>query len=184
MKRKCVLGVLKTKEGIKIRDEMLEWLTPEYDVTMVEVEPPNDKEFELPFIKKTCEIAIETNEPVLYLHTKGAANINMAQKVIRDMWKNNFLYEKERFFNCVNFEKPTAASLIYSSKRNICWYNGFIINVLAAKNILEKLAIHEDRYWFEQAMLNESNVQCIGLIDCDNPNDVWKNTLKYMGYLV
>ena len=64
-KRKCVLGVLKSEEGLKIKEEMLSWLSPLYDVELVEVDPPNDKLFEYPFIKRACEKSIETNEPIL-----------------------------------------------------------------------------------------------------------------------
>ena len=60
-KRKCVLGVLKSEEGLRIKEEMLGWLNEKYDVTLVEVDPPNDIEFELPFIKKDCEVSIESN---------------------------------------------------------------------------------------------------------------------------
>ena len=49
-KRKCILGVLKSEEGLKIKEEMLSWLSPLYDVELVEVDPPNDKLFEYPFI--------------------------------------------------------------------------------------------------------------------------------------
>ena len=65
----CVFGVLKTKDGIKIRDEMLQWLEPLYDVLKIEQDPPG-KLVEYPAIKFACQSAIEMNEPVLYLHTK------------------------------------------------------------------------------------------------------------------
>ena len=36
----CVFGILKTKDGIKIRDEMLKWLEPIYDILKIEQDPP------------------------------------------------------------------------------------------------------------------------------------------------
>lgn len=165
MKRKCVLGVLKTEAGLDIKKEMLEWLEPIYDVTLVEVDPPNDKEFELPFIKKACEVSIENNEPVLYLHTKGAAMPNNAQPMVRAFWKYEFTNNIDKYFNIVN--KDTAAvSAPYTLYRKIAWFNGFVINPEAAKLVLTYLKPQNNRYWFEQKIWNETNnIDVIGLHD-------------------
>jgi len=178
-KRKCVLGVLKTEAGLKIKEEMLSWLSPIYDVITVEVDPPNDIEFELPFIKKACEVSIESNEPVLYLHTKGAAMQNNAQPIVRNMWKHEFGVNHETYFNMVNINEPCCASIIASAKNKICWYNGFVLNNLAAKQILKILTPHTDRYWFEQQMLAEANVKVIGNINADDGNTCWNLTYNY-----
>ena len=181
MKRKCVLGVLKTAEGLEIKKEMLEWLEPVYDVTLVEVDPPNDKEFELPFIKKACEVSIENNESVLYLHTKGAAMPNNAQPVVRNFWKHEFTEKADQYFNAVNSDKALASAPIVGSRNPICWFNGFVINPTAAKQILEKLSVHENRYWFEQQMLKESNVSTFGLYDsnAEDGNYAWHSFCYY-----
>jgi hypothetical protein len=178
--RKCVLGVLKTDAGIAIRDEMLKWLSPLYDVETVEVDPPNDVEFELPFLKRACEKAIECNEPVLYLHTKGAAMQNRAQPIVRELWRNEFTTERDKYFKAVDAEEPRAASYFASRCKSICWYNGFVMNVAAARNILSVLSVHEDRYWFEQQMLAEAHVNATGAVYLDDGNEVWRFTERYV----
>ena len=69
----CILGCLDNKEGKEICSEMLKWLEKEHSVFVVHQAPPG-KEFEYPAIKKVLDCAIQLNEPVLYLHTKGAGN--------------------------------------------------------------------------------------------------------------
>ena len=108
MKRKCVLGVLKTEEGLRIKEEMLAWLEPFYDVETVEVDPPNNIEFELPFIKRACEVALENRESVLYLHTKGAAMPNRAQPIVREMWKRIFTEKRDDYFRIADDREDTA----------------------------------------------------------------------------
>ncbi len=181
MKRKCVLGVLKTEEGLRIKEEMIGWLNEKYDIITVEVDPPNDIEFEYPFIKKACEVAIESNEPVLYLHTKGAAMQNQAQPVVRDFWKHEFTEKADQYFNVVNSNKALASAPIVGSQNPICWFNGFVMNSSAAKQILEKLSVHDDRYWFEQQMLKESNVSTIGIYDskAENGSYAWRSFCYY-----
>lgn len=181
MKRKCVLGVLKTEEGLRIKEEMLAWLEPFYDVETVEVEPPNDVEFELPFLKRACEVALESRESVLYLHTKGAAMPNRAQPIVREMWRRVFTNERDTYFKVVDERNEAAASALFvAPKRKICWYNGFVLNVKAAENILKVLKVHEDRYWFEQSMLSEANVDVVGPLMYEEGNQVWQMTERYV----
>lgn len=181
MKRKCVLGVLKTEAGLLIKEEMLAWLEPFYDVETVEVDPPNDVEFELPFIKRACEVAIENHESVLYLHTKGAAMPNRAQPIVREMWKRIFTGERDNYFRIAD-ERDDAAAIapFIARERKICWYNGFVMNQYAAGAILKKLSIHEDRYWFEQEMLKESEVTVLGQWNCEEGNQAWMMTEKFV----
>lgn len=179
MKRKCVLGVLKTEEGLRIKEEMLAWLKPVYDVTLMEVDPPNDIEFELPFIKKACEVSIESNEPVLYLHTKGAAMQNNAQALVREFWHKIFTNEADSYFKYVDTVEPTCSSPIVSKEKHTCWFNGFILNVAAANSILKILTVHTDRYWFETGMLKEANVNVIGKRSADDSNIAFQNFLIY-----
>lgn len=179
MKHKCVLGVLKTDIGLKIKDEMLAWLNPVYDVTLVEVNPPNDIEFELPFIKKACEVAIKNNEPVLYLHTKGAAMPNNAQPLVREFWRRVFTDELDTYFKYVNTDSATCSAPIVNRDKATCWFNGYIMNVAAAKQILSILSIHSDRYWYETSLLNEAKVNVIGKRTADNANDAFRQFLIY-----
>lgn len=179
MKHKCVLGVLKTEEGLRIKEEMLAWLEPVYDVTLVEVDPPNDIEFELPFIKKACEVAIESNEPVLYLHTKGAAMQNGAQALVREFWHKIFTNEADSYFKYVDTDIAVCSAPIVSRVKHACWFNGFIMNVTAAKQILPVLTTHTDRYWFETGMLAEAGVEVIGKRSADDANVAYQNFLIY-----
>ena len=179
MKRKCVLGVLKTAEGLRIKEEMLDWLNEKYDVTLVEVDPPNDIEFEYPFIKKACEVAIESNEPVLYLHTKGAAMQNNAQALVREFWHKIFTDEADTYFKYVDADEPTCSAPIVGKEKHACWFNGFILNVAAANSILKILTVHTDRYWFETGMLKEANVNVIGKRSADDANIAFQNFVIY-----
>lgn len=177
MKRKCVLGVLKSEHGLKIKEEMLAWLEPVYDVTLVEVDPPNDIEFEYPFIKKACEVAIESNEPVLYLHTKGAAMQNNAQPMVRDFWRREFGGKSEKYFEAVNTDIAMTSAPIVSIENPVCWFNGFVMNTAAAKQILPTLKVQTNRYWFERGMLKEASVSAVGLYDsnANDPNWAWQS---------
>ena len=175
-KRKCVLGVLKTEAGLKIKEEMLGWLSPIYEVFCVEQEAPGAL-YEYPAIKMAADLAVDLNEPVLYLHTKGAAMPNNAQPVVRDFWKHEFTEKTDQYFNAVNSDKALVSAPIVGSQNPICWFNGFVMNSTAAKQILEILAVHEDRYWFEQQMLKESNVSTFGLYDsnAEDGNRAWRS---------
>jgi len=108
-KHLCVFGVLKTAEGLKIKEEMLEWLNPLYNVLCIEQDPPGTM-FEYPAIKYALKLSIEMNEPVLYIHTKGAANKKTwYQTGVRNIWKNEFSNEthvNEMFNVCENIHKP------------------------------------------------------------------------------
>ena len=163
MKRKCVLGVLKTEEGLTIKEEMLGWLNEKYDVTLVEVDPPNDIEFEFPFIKKAAELAITSNEPVLYIHTKGAAMQNNAQPMVREFWKYEFTENIDKYF-----DMPEKATVIapYTLHKKVAWFNAFTINPEAAKCLIAYLKPQQDRYWFEQKIWNETDaIDVIGIHD-------------------
>lgn len=148
MKRKCVLGVLDTPAGLNIAAGMRTWLDEKYDVEEVHVAPPNDVLYEYPFIKRAVEVSMETGEPVLYLHTKGAAMYNTAQAKVRDMWHFYFGVKSDEMFQLVEGDTPVCAAPYVSSK--CCWYNGFVLNQSAARAIQSVLAQHpENRYWFE-----------------------------------
>jgi hypothetical protein len=183
-KRKCILGVLKTEAGLLIKDEMLAWLELFYDVETVEVDPPNDVEFELPFIKRACEVALENRESVLYLHTKGAAMPNRAQPIVREMWKRIFTEKRDDYFRIADDREDTAVIAPFIAReRKICWYNGFIMNQYAAGAILKTLSVHEDRYWFEQEMLKEAEVTVLGQWNCEEGNQAWMMTEKFVSSL-
>lgn len=69
----CVFGILETKHGLKIKQEMLQWLTGKYNVYCVSQKPPGTL-FEYPalyFAQWLCKV--REVPYLLYVHTKGAA---------------------------------------------------------------------------------------------------------------
>lgn len=163
-KRKCVLGVLTTEAGLKIKEEMLSWLKPIYEVFCVEQEAPGVL-YEYPAIKMAADLAVDLNEPVLYLHTKGAAMPNQAQPMVRAFWQHEFTVNSEKYFETVDDCKPLV-SAPYTMHKNIAWFNAFVMNPMAASKLLVYLKPQEDRYWFEQKIWNQdSSVTMLGLYD-------------------
>lgn len=132
----CVLGVLKTELGIQIRDEMLEWLLKYYHVILCEQEPPGIL-FEWPALFCAQDISIRYNIPVLYLHTKGAANPNQrySQVNVRTLWADEFGQKRDDYMRAVNTDTPTIACPIIGTQLKITWWNGFIANPNAFKSI-------------------------------------------------
>lgn len=200
----CVFGCLLTDYGMQIKQEMLSWLSTEYKVFCVDQEPPGTL-FEYPGIYYAAKLAIDANYPVLYVHTKGAANkipsyhtkmmsskFNVpshakpedCQRVIRNLWRHEFtgnrLYE---YLRAVNVNTPMVACP-YTGPSKTTWWNGFIINPLAAKILLPKLQISTYRWYYERLFANFADIQVCGLrrnnltfdtIDNDIPywNDIW-----------
>ena len=136
MKRKCVLGVLKTEEGLRIKEEMQLWLRPNYEVICVEQDPPGEL-IEFPAMLEAIMLSLHTNEPILYLHTKGAANIHGNQKFVRQLWQYEFTKNADWYFKQIEADEPKVAAPIVSKKRGITWFNGFSFNPAAANNMIK-----------------------------------------------
>ena len=91
----CFFGVLKSSAGIEIEKEMLPWLKHNYNVIEIMQKQPG-KKFEYPALSYMQKYCIEHNVPYcLYIHTKGAYNINDIQKHIRYMWHYEFVKRKD-----------------------------------------------------------------------------------------
>ncbi len=183
----CVYGVLKTELGLKIKDEMLEWLNPLYDITEVDQEPPGIL-FEYPAIKKTVELSIEKDEPVLYIHTKGAANPNhdWFQPLVRKIWKDNFgnkeLMDKIYDYS-KNVQEPVVTCLFTGTGRE-CWFNAFVVNPIAAKIMNEKLKDPSkivDRYYYERMFREMTELKIVSVLSnsCNSSYDICREILKY-----
>lgn len=150
----CVLGVLKNKKGLSIKKEMLSWLNPLHDVLCIEQDPPG-KLFEYPAIYYTLKLAVDMNEPVLYLHTKGAANEAWYQVPVRNMWKNEFGTSNiNEYLNFVNTNEPAVATPI-SGDKGMTVFNGFIINPAAAELLLKTFHKSNNRFYFENLFDNK-----------------------------
>ena len=140
----CVLGVLLSENGKQIEQYMLSWLTKEYKVFCVRQPAPGTL-FEYPALRYAQLLSLENGEPVLYLHTKGAANKGRSQRQTINMWKFEFVdsvadYEK-------NLEQFDVV-LPYSGPQNITWLNGFIASPEAYAKI-PPIAPEQNRFLFE-----------------------------------
>lgn len=182
-KHLCVFGVLKTEEGLKIKEEMLEWLNPLYNVLCIEQDPPGTM-FEYPAIKYALQLSIDMGEPVLYIHTKGAANKNTwYQKGVRNIWKNEFsnkTHVDEMFNLCENVNKPLVVCP-FTGKTNITWFNAFIVNSEAAEITLPTLKTPtRDNRWYYECIFNKHNdITVIGTLDNEcNDNKLNKKVNK------
>lgn len=145
----CVLGVLKTEEGLRVKEELLQWLRPEFDVYTVEQDAPGAL-YEFPAICLAFEMCAKLDTPVLYIHTKGASNPHMVQGMIRKMWRGEFgnPQKMKEYLDLVETDEPRLACPVMGDDAQT-WFNGFLINPAAARILRETAAPSADRYYFE-----------------------------------
>lgn len=158
----AVMGVLKTEKGLIIKEKITKYLKPRFDILYIEQDPPG-KLFEYPAIKYALQLAIETNEPVLYIHTKGAADPCHAwyQTPVKKLWEKEFGTEKvEETYKRVCCEEPTVICPIAGSA-NQTWWNGMIINTAAAKLLMKTFHYDRNRYYYEFNMCNVPGMKVI-----------------------
>jgi len=199
----CILGCLNTENGNKIKDEMCSWLNQEHNVF---ISYHDGSKYEYPSILKVIHCSIELNEPVLYVHTKGAYNsvplnyktsmmapdVNYpkeakpedCQKIVRNMWKHEFSGDRLKLYlDVVNTDKPVVACPL-TGKEKITWQNGWIINPSAAKELLKTYHFDNSRYYYEQ-MFRNTNINVIGLIsnniniNNNKHSDMWNIIWKF-----
>lgn len=168
----CVFGCLLTEAGKKIKQEMLEWILPKYDCYVVNQEAPGEL-FEYPALLMAKKISKMYNKPVLYLHTKGAANSKNIydQNKCRMIWKDEFINHYNEYFAELKKDKKIAKVLCpFTGSEKSTILNGFIANVIAWKkvNIPEPI----ERYRYEHLFTSLKDVKMFGRI----MNDV--NILK------
>lgn len=180
-KIKCVFGCqIGTIAGSRIKQEMLQWLLPLYDVKVVDA--GLDTKTEYPFISRAISECIESNVPVLYIHTKGACDngqraydLNVIsgvkmpknavpednQRIVRAMWKYEFTDNVMAYLDAVSVDEPMVAAP-YSGDKKTTWHNGFFMNPAAAKELLKTFHVDENRYYYEQ-MFRNTNIPVIGI---------------------
>ena len=183
MKPTCVIGILNNEAGKQIAEEMIPWIIEEYIVVPV---IHNGTQFEYPVIKRALEQCIQTQGPVLYLHTKGAGNSNPAvtksdeikyigpeccppdgvsildwQKTVRKMWKSEFVNHKDWYLNVCNTNEPVVAAP-YVSPQKHTWTNGFMFNPAAAK-LVYPLKFNPNRWSYEK-LWDGTQCHCIGRV--------------------
>lgn len=97
----CIFGILESKQGLLIRDEMLSWLKLEYDVWCVYQKLPG-RLFEYPALRFAQYMSIQDNiDWLLYVHTKGAANNSEIQKRIRTLWRHEFTGSRAKLYKMI-----------------------------------------------------------------------------------
>lgn len=178
----CVINSLDTLRGVDIEKELTAFFSKYYDIIVVR---HDGKQYEYPGIRYAIDLCIEKNEPVLYLHTKGAYNnrnvkspfylcshmklkninpydiINLnLPRYARYLWKYEFRQVK-KYMGELDANKPMVVCP-YSGERKITWLNGFIMNPLAAKVLNDTFHKSNNRYYYEQ-MFKDTNVCVKGL---------------------
>lgn len=162
----CVFGVLKTPKGLVIKDKITNYLTKRFNILYIEQEPPG-KLFEYPAIKYALRMAIEMNEPVLYIHTKGAADPQHTwyQTIAKQMWEHEFGTDKVyTIYNTLSSTSEPMIACPVVGQNNATWFNGKMINPAAAKIISETFHFDKNRYYYEWDMQKDTRIRVIGTL--------------------
>lgn len=166
------MGVLKTKKGLIIKEKITNYLKPRFDILYIEQEPPGVL-YEYPALKYAFQLAVDMNEPVLYIHTKGAANPGNSwyQTPVKKLWEVEFGTDKvvESYKRVCN-DTPTIICPIAGTK-NQTWWNGMIINPAAAKmlkprlrhpsELTDKHVSPNSRWYYEEFMCDIKGLKVI-----------------------
>lgn len=183
-----VMGVLKTAKGLIIKERLTKYLKPRFDILYIEQEPPG-KLYEYPAIKYALKLAIEMDEPVLYIHTKGASDPHHMwyQTPVKKLWEHEFGTKKvEDSYKKVCCTEPTIICPI-AGTHNETWWNGMIINPSAAKLILptlktpnvltDRVVSPNSRWYYEEFMCRLPNLTVISSAVNGNHNERETNIL-------
>lgn len=191
----AILGCLMTEAGKQIKNEMLEKLN-EHTFFCVPQEPPGVL-FEYPGILYTAQLSVDTNQPVLYIHTKGAgnpvpwyifaklpnraivddmpngANPSDWQSTVRKFWYHEYTGDRLKEYLSLLDSNTPCVVCPFTGKDKSTWQNAFIINPLAGREILEHLKITDNRDYYEHIFETMPNVTVKGLIynDISRPLD-------------
>ena len=163
----CVFGVADNVSGLLIKQEMMPWLTEFYNV----VEVLHDgSQFELPALMEARRISLLYQQPVLYIHTRGAYNVWRTTIPTRRMWKEEFGNQWKKYQLLVDDPRPTIACP-FADKCGEHRYNGFIAN--AAAWAMTELQPSEDRMVYEH-LWSGKDVRLIGTLIQSDVNDIRK----------
>ena len=95
-----------------------------FNILYIEQEPPGTM-YEYPAIKYALKMAVELDEPVLYIHTKGAADPYKMryQSSAKKIWEHEFGTEKViQNFKLVDTKVPTIACPVIGPN-NETWFS-------------------------------------------------------------
>lgn len=155
----CVLGVIDTPQGHEIASELRGWLSWYYHVHEVW---HDGKLFEQPALRYAQQVSIATGQPVLYLHTKGACNHIQRSRLIRKMWRREFVLHRDTYFGAVAGDAP-AVACAFTGKDRFTRYNGFVANA-AAWAAIPPIEPNENRAVYEYLWRDTPDVKIKGMI--------------------
>jgi hypothetical protein len=144
---------------------LLSWITRRYDCIAVNQEPPG-RLFEYPALFIAQQTSISTGKPVLYLHTKGAANPTNVynQARVRKLWRFEFDEHYDEYMNIINSHSRIVACPFTGTKHYTTWMNGFIATAEAwkvANNIKPpKLGKIYERFQYEHCFRDAPVIGC------------------------
>ena len=144
----CVFGVLDTAAGREIRDGMLTWLLPEYDVWTVTQREPGTL-FEYPAMRFAQWLATDRSlDCLLYVHTKGARFRNPMQQRVRQLWQREFTApQSTAYITAIQDGVDVACPLTGPQQQT--WYNGMFISTRVLRS-LPLITPQKDRFVFQR----------------------------------
>lgn len=158
----CVFGILESKHGLKIKEEMLQWLSTNYNVYCVSQKSPG-KFFEYPALCFAQYLCQRREVPyLLYLHTKGAARSSIIQSRIRSMWKNQFTWNIQIYLRSLTEENYDVVCPLLGPN-NETWYNGLYITSSAFGKIPD-ITLSKDRYVYQRLFSKSLEVKIKGIL--------------------
>ena len=169
----CVFGIMDNDKGRMIADEMRKWLRDVYDVREV---LHDGSLFEYPALKLAHDLSIEYDEPVLYIHTRGAVNTYPYTIPTRRCWADQFGKQWKKYFTIAKTDVPRVVCPFVDYDRETR-YNGFVANTAAWRLI--DLKPSKDRFDFERLWIDKPDCEVLGLLV---HSDEWaiKEIRKYL----
>lgn len=154
----CVCGCVNNEAGQRIAFDMEEWLIRSYRLVQIW---HDGRLFEQPALRYLQAHCMSSGEPALYIHTRGAFNVWNTTRATHRMWEYEFGKCRDKYFNIVNTDRPTAACPFTGANKHT-WYNGFVANAAAFAAIPE-IVPNADRMVFEH-IFSDSPVNVVGTI--------------------
>lgn len=192
----CVLGAADCPRGIAIAEEMLEWIVPHFNVFVLKHDGSTFEYAALKFLQNLI-ISGTYNEPIFYLHTKGAYHVRRESEAVRRMWKAEFFNRQALYLRAVDRPEATLATpysgIISETNRRFAeeemvyptyfpYENGWCANAEAIRRM--KVIPSSNRYWFEMCMYDRTEVigirkQLINLKDIDSRKEVVEDIMSF-----
>lgn len=181
----CVFGVLVNDYGLKIEEEISQWLFEEYEVYKIYQKYPGIL-YEYPALRFAQWLTENKNISfLLYLHTKGATHTNLkdGDLYIRKFWKKEFILAFSNLSirkksNDISFNKINNTlnilkieDFINNKTKSIIFNGNPIISILL---VFENLRLNDERILnLISILLNQTfkDIEIIILSNSSEPND-------------